>query len=313
MCGAGECSTWNIPPPHTPLDPTAAAAVPSTHVMPPTAPRPARAAATAPGAPPAAPARRVLGVVNQKGGVGKTTTAVNLAACMALAGRRTLLVDCDPQGNATSAFGLPKEGFPGTYDVLTGGKSLEMVKRPTPVDRLDVVGANAELYGAEAELLDAEGRERLLAAALADPTLADYDFIVLDAPPSLGLLTLNVLTAADALVVPVQCEYYALEGLGNLVRTVERVKGSFNPGLEILGVALTMHDGRLNIANQVAEEVRAHFPGKVFRTVIARSVRLAEAPSHGMPVILYDFRSPASRAYIALTEEVLNAAAPQPR
>lgn len=246
----------------------------------------------------------VLGFVNQKGGVGKTTTAVNLAACLAAAKRRVLLIDLDPQGNATSAFGLLKGGVT-SYHVLTGQSPLVEARLSTAVEGLEVVPADSNLYGAEPELLDSEDREQHLKRALAT-TAGFYDYVLLDAPPSLGLLTLNVLTAAEQIIIPVQCEYYALEGLSALMDTVNRVKGGLNPGLEILGIVMTMYDARLNIAQQVVEEVRSHFGDKVFKTLIQRSVRLAEAPSHGKPIILYDFRSTGSLNYIALAQEVID-------
>lgn len=247
----------------------------------------------------------VLGFVNQKGGVGKTTTAVNLAACLAAARRRVLLIDLDPQGNSTSAYGLAKEGAT-SYEVLTGAATLAEATRTTEMEGLEVVPSNSNLYGAEPELLESDERENHLKSALA-PFAATYDYILLDAPPSLGLLTLNVLAASDYLVIPVQCEYYALEGLSALMETVERVRGGINPSLEILGILMTMYDSRLNIAQQVVEEVRTHFGELVFKTLVHRSVRLAEAPSHGKPIILYDFRSTGSLNYIALAEEVLHA------
>jgi chromosome partitioning protein len=247
-----------------------------------------------------------IGFVNQKGGVGKTTTAVNLAACLAAAGRKVLLIDCDPQSNATSAIGLPKIA-PTTYHVLLDGVPAHEAFRSTSMENLTMIPASADLYGAELELVESDSREYHLSKAL-EPLDGQFDYILLDAPPSLGLLTLNILAAADAVIIPVQAEYYALEGLSMLASTLERVRsGGINTDLQLLGIVLTMFDSRLNIAQQVAEEVRTHFPDKVFETIVQRSVRLAEAPSHGKPIILYDFRSPGARNYISLAEEVINA------
>lgn len=248
-----------------------------------------------------------IGFVNQKGGVGKTTTAVNLAACLAASGRKVLLLDADPQANATSALGVARDGFT-SYNVLLDGTPPLDAAKPTMVDRLFVIPSTSELYGAELELIESDDRTNQLKSALL-PARAEYDYILIDAPPSLGLLTLNVLAACDSVIVPVQCEYYALEGLTLLMQTIDRVRsGGTNPDLEILGIVMTMYDSRLNIGQQVVDEVRTHFGDKVFNTLIQRSVRLAEAPSHGKPVILYDFRSTGARNYISLAEEVIRAA-----
>jgi chromosome partitioning protein len=247
---------------------------------------------------------RVLAISNQKGGVGKTTTAINLAASLAAGEQRTLLVDCDPQGNASSGLGIQARELPLTvYDVLSGRATWQDARQTTALRYLDVLPANRELAGAEVELVNVDRREYRLEEALG-AARADYSYLVIDCPPALGLLTLNALTAADAVVIPLQCEYFALEGLSELMHTIELVRKGLNPGLEIEGVLLTMFDGRISIANQVAEEARRHFEGRVFKTVIPRNVRLSECPSFGKPILLYDLRSKGCESYLSLAREI---------
>ncbi len=247
---------------------------------------------------------RVVAVANQKGGVGKTTTAVNLAACLAIAEQRVLLVDLDPQGNASSGVGHPGRTVDrGSYQMLLDGLPAAEATIDTELDAMKLIGSSPDLAAIEIELVDAEDRALRLRQAL-EPIRGDYDFIVVDCPPSLGILTVNALTAADLVVVPLQCEYYALEGLSQLSSTIDRVRSALNPSLQIHGVLLTMFDARNNLANEVATEVRRHFP--VYETVIPRNIRLAEAPSHGKPVILYDASSRGSYQYLNLAREILD-------
>jgi chromosome partitioning protein len=249
---------------------------------------------------------RIIGIANQKGGVGKTTTAVNLAASLAAAEYSTLLIDCDPQGNTTSGTGIARSGLGGQlYQVLLGNASLAEVVVPTELPHLSVVPAEPSLIGAEVELMGQPNRERRLSMALSTVDLQMYRFVLLDCPPSLGLLTLNALTASHSVLIPLQCEYYALEGLSSLLHTIRLVRSRLNPTLQIEGILLTMYDGRVNLSRQVEAEVRTHFPDRVFRTIIPRNVRLAEAPSHGKPVLLYDVSCPGARAYLDLAQEII--------
>ena len=248
---------------------------------------------------------RVICVSNQKGGVGKTTTAVNLAASLAASERKTLLIDLDPQGNACSGVGLTPAKMRGTiYEALAGAKSLCELVHPTELRFLEVVPSTAALIGAEIELVSVEGREYRLRQALRSVE-GLYAYVIIDCPPSLGLLTLNALTAADSVIIPLQCEYYALEGLSQLLHTIDLVKQGLNPSLTTEGILLTMFDARANIAHQVAKDVREHFPGVVFGAVIPRNVRLSECPSFGKPVLLYDIKSKGCESYLALGNEII--------
>jgi chromosome partitioning protein len=252
------------------------------------------------------PVPRVIAIANQKGGVGKTTTAVNLAASLAVAERRTLLIDGDPQGNATSGTGIERSTFERTtYDVLIGAASIAEARiRGVQFEHLDVLPATPDLAGAEVELVDASDREQRMRSAI-EAVRPDYEFILIDCPPSLGLITLNMLAAADALLIPLQCEYYALEGLSQLLNTVHLIQHSVNPSLGIAGVILTMYDARLNLSRQVASDAREYFGSQVFDTVVPRNVRLAEAPSFGKPIVLYDVQSIGAQAYIAVADELM--------
>ena len=247
-----------------------------------------------------------VGVANQKGGVGKTTTAINVATAMAAIGWRVLLVDLDPQGNASTGLGIAQsDRGANSYDLLTGQADLNACVVATRVPRLDIIPATVDLSGAEIELVELEHRTHRLRNAFSGANAARWDICLIDCPPSLGLLTINAMVAADQLLVPLQCEFFALEGLSQLLQTIERIKARFNPSLSILGVALTMYDRRNNLTEQVAQDVRACLGEVVFETVIPRNVRLSEAPSHGVPALIYDHRCSGSEAYMALARELL--------
>jgi chromosome partitioning protein len=254
----------------------------------------------------------IIACANQKGGVGKTTTVVSLASYLALDGRNVLLIDMDPQGNATSGLGIEKDTVEATvYDVLLEDLPLSDAIRDTSIQNLALLPSNRSLAGAEVELVPSSGRERRLARAL-DGAGESYDFVLLDCPPSLGLLTVNSLTAADSVLIPLQCEYYALEGLSQLMATIDLIRGHLNPPLSLKGVVLTMHDGRTSLSADVTAEVRGHLGGQVFEAVVPRSVRLAEAPSYGQPIPLYSPNSRGAQAYQAITAELLTRSGHQP-
>jgi chromosome partitioning protein len=247
----------------------------------------------------------VICIANQKGGVGKTTTAVNLSASLAVAERRTLLIDIDPQGNSTSGLGVEKDALDATaYDVLIGRKSIKDALLKTELAYLDLLPSNTELIGAEIELVDVDLREKILSMALRD-IRDQYDFVIIDCPPSLGLLTINSLAGSDSVLIPIQCEYYAMEGLGQLLKTIDLVRSRLNPQLTLRGILLTMFDSRNNLSHQVAQEVKKYFVDKLFQTIIPRNVKLSESPSYGKPVLLYDICCKGSMSYLELTKEIL--------
>jgi len=248
---------------------------------------------------------KIISVANQKGGVGKTTTAINLSASLAVAEKRTLLIDIDPQANSTSSFGFDKNEIDETiYDAIMRGDGFQTVIRKTALPFLYLIPSNTDLIGAEIELIGELGREQKLKVLL-EEIESEYDYVLIDCPPSLGLLTVNSLTASHSVIIPLQCEYFAMEGLGQLMRTISLIRSRLNPSLSIEGILITMFDGRNNLAHQVVREVQNHFGNRVFRTIIPRNVRLSEAPSHGKPVILYDVHSKGAESYLNLAKELL--------
>ena len=247
---------------------------------------------------------KIIAIANQKGGVGKTTTAVNISACLALAGKKVLLIDSDPQGNATSGVGGTKDVEKSTYDLIINKENINNVIQKCAVKNLDLCASNISLAGAEVELVSQISRETKLKEALAI-CIGEYDYIIIDCPPSLGLVTINAFTAADSVLVPIQCEYYALEGLGQLMSTIDIVQKQLNKKLDIEGVVLTMYDARTKLSKQVIDEVKKYFKTKVYKTIIPRNIRLSEAPSYGLPISLYDKRSDGAKAYEALVKEII--------
>jgi chromosome partitioning protein len=249
---------------------------------------------------------KVIAIANQKGGVGKTTTAVNLSSCLAYKGKKVVIIDVDPQGNTTSGLGIDKKNISKSiYEVIINDENIENALMKTMIDNLYICPSNIQLVGAEVELVSVISRETRMKVAI-DDIRDKYDFILIDCPPSLGLLTLNALTAADTILVPIQCEYYALEGLSQLMNTVKLVQRHLNPSLDVEGVVLTMFDARTNLSIQVVEDVKKYFRNKVYRTVIPRNVRLSEAPSFGLPIILYDAKSKGAECYLELAQEVID-------